>query len=222
MITIIDRCEQKYFLTNDKYVELMNRIKEKLTKDLYFSETIYNIYFDNDNYELISRSLEKPEYKEKIRLRCYEEIKSDSKVFLEIKKKFYSHTNKRRVAMTYYDYQNYYEKGLLPNCDKQIMKEIDYCFKNYHLHPKIKIQYDRLSYSLKEDNNFRITFDNNVKYNFDIYEKCSDLLFSNGYIMEFKSFNGIPIWLNKILLELEIFPTSYSKVGKIFEKKGVI
>ena len=38
--------------------------------------------------------------------------------------------------------------------------------------------------------------------------------------MEVKSLNGLPIWFNKILTELKIYPTSYSKINKIYAKIG--
>ena len=63
-ITIIDRMEQKYFISFEKFNKLMNLIKDKLVKDKYFDERIYNIYFDNDEYDLIIKSLDKPVYKE--------------------------------------------------------------------------------------------------------------------------------------------------------------
>ena len=59
-ITVIDREEQKYFLSIKQYNELISLLKEELVEDLYFKETIYNIYFDNDSFELINRSLDKP------------------------------------------------------------------------------------------------------------------------------------------------------------------
>ena len=220
MISIIDRCEQKYLLSEQKFQDFMHKMVDKMEKDKYFSETIYNIYFDNDEYELINKSLEKPEYKEKIRLRSYDMVNDNSLVFLEIKKKYLSHTNKRRVIISYKDYLDFINNGIIPNCDKQIMNEIKYCFYKYHLKPKIKIKYDRLSFYLKDDINFRITFDNNIRFNtkkdFNDYSD-DNLLFKEGYIMEIKTFNGIPLWFNKILTELEIFPTSYSKVGKVYE-----
>ena len=226
MISIIDRCEQKYFLSNEKYNRILNLIKDKVEKDKYFFETIYNIYFDNEDFELIDKSMSKPLYKEKIRLRSYDIATDDKEVFLEIKKKYDDHTNKRRIIISYMDYLNYLNNNVIPKCNKQIMMEIDYCFKKYHLKPKIKVRYDRLSYYLKEDVNFRITFDNNIRYNLnnlDLSIKEDDnLLFSDGYIMEIKTFKGIPLWFNKILSELKIYPTSYSKVGKIMEKEGRI
>ena len=211
---IIDRLEQKYFLNNEQFDKLLRLINNNLEKDKYFKERIYNIYFDNDDYEMINHSIDKPIYKEKIRLRSYN--KDSDEVFLEIKKKYFDNSNKRRITLNYTDYLNNHL-----DTSNQIAKELNYYFNKYNLKPKIKVNYDRLSYYLKEDSSFRITFDNNIKYSFDnlnLYqEDKSKLLFNKGYIMEFKTFNGIPLWLNDILNQLKIYPTSFSKVGKIYE-----
>ena len=222
-ITIIDRTEQKYFVSEDNYQKLMTLLNDKLTKDIYFKERICNIYFDNDNYELISTSLDKPTYKEKVRLRSYNKPKENTTVFLEIKKKYKGKGNKRRIELNYSEALNYIEKGIIPNnINKQIMNEIDYIFKKYNLKPKISLTYDRYSYYLNEDNSFRITFDYNIKYdNKELYlsnlENANSLL-KEGYIMELKLQNGIPLWFSKILNELKIYPTSFSKVGKAYTK----
>ena len=163
---------------------------------------------------MINHSIDKPIYKEKIRLRSYN--KDSNEIFLEIKKKYFDNSNKRRITLNYSDYLNNQI-----DTNNQISKELNYYFNKYNLKPKIKVNYDRLSYYLKEDSSFRITFDNNIKYSFNdlnLYqEDKSKLLFNKGYIMEFKTFNGIPLWLNEILNKLKIYPTSFSKVGKIYE-----
>ncbi len=211
---IIDRLEQKYFLNNEQFNNLLKLINNNLEKDKYFKERIYNIYFDNNDYEMINHSIDKPIYKEKIRLRSYN--KDSNEVFLEIKKKYFDNSNKRRITLNYNDYLNNHL-----DTNNQIAKELNYYFNKYNLKPKIKVNYDRISYYLKEDSSFRITFDNNIKYSFDnlnLYqEDKSKLLFNKGYIMEFKTFNGMPLWLNDILNKLKIYPTSFSKVGKIYE-----
>lgn len=222
-ITIIDRTEQKYYVSEDNYQKLMTLLNNKLTKDIYFKERIYNIYFDNDNYELISTSLDKPTYKEKVRLRSYNKPKDNTTVFLEIKKKYKGKGNKRRIELNYSEALNYIEKGIIPNnINKQIMNEIDYIFKKYNLKPKISLTYDRYSYYLNEDNSFRITFDYNIKYdNKELYLsnlENSNTLLKEGYIMELKLQNGIPLWFSKILNELQIYPTSFSKVGIAYTK----
>ena len=158
-------------------------------------------------------------------MRSYYKTNNDTNIFLEIKKKYEDNSNKRRVIISYKDYLDYINKCVIPKCDKQIMCEIDYCFKKYKLKPKIKLVYDRLAYNLKDDNSFRITFDTNVRYNLNNFDFNNDedtMFMNDGYIMEIKTFNGIPLWLNKVLNKLNIYPTSYSKVGKIYERERII
>ena len=194
---IIDRYEQKYYLSNNQFKELINKLNKYIVKDKYFNETIYNIYFDNDYFDLINKSMEKPLYKEKVRMRSYYKTNFDTKVFLEIKKKYKSNSNKRRVIINYKEYLDYINKSIIPNCDKQIMSEINYCFEKNNLKPKIKLIYDRLAYNLKDDYSFRITFDTNIRYNLcemDFNNNDKDIMFmDSGYIMEIKTFKGIPI-----------------------------
>ena len=184
MHSVISRYEVKYCISFDTYHKLMNSINEYLVRDKYYYETIYNLYFDNDYFELINNSIDKPIY-------------------------------------NYKDYLNYIKSGIIPKCDKQIISEIDYCFKKYSLKPMIKIVYDRYAYKLKIDDEFRITFDTNIRYNLDEldFNSDNDIMFMNdGYIMEIKTYNGIPIWLKDVLDSLNIYPMSYSKVGEILKE----
>ena len=118
MNTIIDRFEIKYLLNKCDYNLLINKMKDFLVKDKYFKETIYNIYFDSDDYILINRSLDKPIYKEKIRMRSYDKTNDSTNIFLEIKKKYIKNSNKRRVVISYKDYLDYINYGIIPKCDK--------------------------------------------------------------------------------------------------------
>ena len=220
---IFRRVEKKYFLTEKQYKLLLNQIEKYLVADSHGFSTISNIYFDNDSNDLIIASNEKPIYKEKFRLRGYGNIHLDSKVYLEIKKKYKSIVNKRRITLTLNEFYNYYNNGITP-IDNQIMKEIDYCFKNYQLKPKLLLIYDRIAYYSKHDNNLRITFDLNIRSRRDnLYlEKNynNQLLFDyNYYVMEIKTLNAMPLWLVQTLSNLKIYPTSFSKYGTIYRKE---
>ena len=219
-ITIIDRMEQKYFISSEKYNKLMSLINDKLVKDKYFDERIYNVYFDNDEYDLIIKSLDKPVYKEKIRLRSYSKANLNTRVFLEVKKKFDGHGNKRRVDINYLEAKNYIDKNIIPDTNKQIMMELDYIFKKNDLKPKISLTYDRLSYAFKEDETYRITFDTNIRFSnkkLDLIDlDDEECLFDDGYIMEVKTLKGYPVWFINALSNLKIYPVSYSKVGEAY------
>ena len=77
------RVEKKYLLTKEKYELLISKIKNHITADKYDYSTICNVYFDNDNYDLITKSIEKPLYKEKLRIRSYGIPSKTDKYFLK-------------------------------------------------------------------------------------------------------------------------------------------
>ena len=81
MNDIFRRVEQKYLLNSSKKEELLKRIDKYIEKDEYYQSKICNIYFDNDNNELISRSLDKPKFKMKVRLRSYNTPKLNDYVY---------------------------------------------------------------------------------------------------------------------------------------------
>ena len=220
---VIRRKEIKYILTLDQYNKLMERIGDKIEKDQYFKSTICNIYFDTDNDDLIIKSIEKPRYKEKIRLRSYVIPKLDTEVFLEIKKKLKGEVYKRRIKIKLKDFYKYIESGELSNEKEQITKELDYSFKYYDLKPRIYLAYDRLSYYDKDSEDFRITFDMNIRSRKDDlrleHGDKGDLLFEDGsIIMETKTLGSYPLWFVKVLSELKIYSQSFSKYGSIYTK----
>lgn len=80
------RHEVKYLITINQYINLMNYLSDKVEKDVFYKSTIYNVYYDTDNFELIRKSIEKPIYKEKLRIRSYDKTTLDSSVYVELKK----------------------------------------------------------------------------------------------------------------------------------------
>lgn len=225
-MNVFRRVEQKYILSKKQYELLQDIIKSKFKKDKYYKSKIYNLYFDNSSNDMIINSIEKPLYKEKIRVRSYNEVKNkDDIVYLEMKQKYKSIVYKRRVMMTLFEYNKYIRSGKVSKKDGQIMKEIDYYIKYYKANPYVYVAYDRLSYYDIDDINFRITFDNNLRYRFDdlgLYDsKLDKKYFDNDmYIMEVKSMNNLPLWFVEVLSLNKIYPQSFSKVGNIYVKEG--
>ena len=220
---VFNRTEKKYLLNKTKVEELIKKISPYIKSNKYPYSKICNIYFDTENKELIRKSIEKPIYKEKVRVRSYGVPDKKDKVFLEIKKKFKGVVTKRRVAVTLKEVYEYLENGTFPEADKQIFKEIDYCFKRHNLIPSIYISYERYSYQGKENKDLRITFDTNIiSRDYDLrLEKGNygtNLIDNETYIMEIKSIDSMPLWLTHALADLEIYPTSFSKYGKIYQK----
>lgn len=220
---IFQRVEQKYVLTKDQKENLLKEIDEHIEKDKYFESTICNIYFDTKNNDLIINSLEKPTFKEKLRLRSYGTPNIYSDVFLEIKEKYKGIVGKRRIKLKLKDFYSYLKKKKYDETN-QIMKEINYYFEFHKLKPSIFIGYDRQSYKGIEDAELRITFDNNLRSRKDNlmleYGDFGELFFDDDtYIMEIKTLGAMPLWLVRALSELKIYPTSFSKYGSIYKKE---
>ncbi len=216
---IFKRVEKKYLLTKEQYEYLTNAISPYMSVDQYGETEIRNIYFDNNDNELIETSLKKPEYKEKLRLRSYGVPKPDSTVFFEIKKKYRGVVYKRRISMKLREAYGYIATGELPeHLIGNIPVEIDYMVRRYRLYPKAFISYRRTAYAGKTDPDLRITFDRDItsRYSDVRLESTapgSKLLPEEHYLMEIKIPGAMPLWLAHVLSEKNIFPHSFSKFG---------
>ena len=215
-----ERVEKKYRLDQKQYESFFDAASERIHMDEYGLHTIRNIYYDTPDHELIRRSLDKPRYKEKFRLRGYGEVQEDSIVFLEIKKKYQGIVYKRREQLSLGQARNYLEEGSRLGQRSQILKEIDYFFERYHPKPMLYLAYDREAYVGNENEELRIIIDRNIRSRSHRLELSYDgecrLLNQGKYLMEIKAADAYPIWLAKLLSELEIFPVSFSKYGAVY------
>lgn len=232
-IKIFDRVEKKYVIDAEQKKQLMRTISRKMSRDKYHKSKVMNIYFDTDNFDLIIKSIEKPEFKEKLRARSYGGF---DKVFLEIKTKIKGKDAnvgyKRRVLITRKDYDKLVagkktiielaNQKIEEKSDAQIAKEVDYLINHFDLKPKILVYYDRTSY--KGEDNLRITFDEELKYrdkNLKFTKSAKDNHYfynEKNIIMEIKADGVMPLWLTKALSAAKAYPCSFSKIGKIYEQ----
>ncbi len=215
------RYEIKYLITINQYINLMNYLSDKVEKDVFYKSTIYNVYYDTDNFELIRKSIEKPIYKEKLRIRSYDKTTLDSSVYVELKKKYDHIVYKRREKIAYKYVLN---NSFLEGAETQIYKEIKY-FNDFYggLTPKMFLSYEREAYYFKDDKQIRITFDTNIKYrteNVNLLPSISDikLLPNNFVLMELKVPFSIPYDLTKYLSSEKIFKTPFSKYGTAYKQ----
>lgn len=212
------RIEKKYRITKAEKDALIARISEHLIPDPHKNSTVCSLYLDTPNFLLIRNSIEAKTYKEKLRLRSYGTPTENSRVFLEIKKKFMGVVYKRRIATTLKKAQDYLENGAKPE-SSQIMNEIDYAMSFYDKpKPKMLVAYEREAYYIKNMPNLRLTFDSNVRYRSDRLDlaKGDDgkrIISNDEYILEVKTDGSMPIWLSHTLDELSILPSSFSKYG---------
>ncbi len=234
---VFDRVEKKYLISKKQKKEILKEVQKNMEKDGYFKSGVMNIYFDTDNFDLIVKSIDNPDFKEKLRARSYEGY---GKVFLEIKTKMkqkeYRVGHKRRFLITHKDYQKLVagkktalelaEQMIKTNNDLQIAKEVDYILNYFDLKPRILVYYDRESYVSSDG--LRITFDENLSYrdtDLSFIKKSSDKKYfkdDKNIIMEVKAHGVMPLWLVKLLSKEQAYPVQFSKIGKIYEliKKG--
>lgn len=220
------RVEKKYLLTKEQSQELFSLLGDRAVLDDYGLHTICNIYFDTESHELIRRSIDKPVYKEKLRLRSYGIPTEDSTVYLELKKKWKGTVYKRRIEMPLHTAKDYLEQGVYPEqYDCQILQEIDYALHYYPLQPSLFLAYDRQAYYLAEQNGVRFTVDRRIRSREDALDLLAgdegELLFDEDIrVLELKASAALPKWFVSLLSELQIYPNSFSKYGSIYKEKN--
>lgn len=221
--TIFKRYELKYILTKKQKEKLLQAMEPYMALDKYGRTTIRNIYFDTDNYRLIRRSIEKPTYKEKLRIRSYRKAGPDTPVFVELKKKYNGIVYKRRIALPEKDAINWVCARNSCDVQSQITDEIDYFLDYYgNLHPMVFLSYEREAFYAKDESDFRVTFDERILCRQTNLSLESDIggnliLDKDLTLMEIKCSGGIPLWMTEVLSSEKIYKTSYSKYGTAYQ-----
>ena len=215
------RVEKKYLLDVSQYEKLMELLKDHVVPDKFFESDIQSIYYDTNKFQLIRRSIEKPLYKEKLRVRSYKPAEGDDMVFVELKKKYDGTVFKRRTEAKADEVLKD-----IRHCefkDKQVGEEIRYALQFYdELKPAIYIGCKRSSYAAKDDERLRITFDSDIRYRLKhlaLKPDEGDKPVTDKVVMELKVSQAMPLWLTEILDEVHAYPRGFSKVGTAFLKE---
>ncbi|HIU07873.1 MAG TPA: polyphosphate polymerase domain-containing protein [Candidatus Limiplasma pullistercoris] len=221
---VFERVERKFLLTPAQYAGLMRTLPEYMQADQYGESTILSLYLDTEDSLLIRRSLEKPVYKEKLRLRSYGVPGDTDNVFLEVKKKVRGVVYKRRICLPLAQAMECLAQGSVPAAGGQIGREIAYMLRRYRLRPAVLLAYDRTAYAELEPspNRLRITIDRDIRsrqtdLDLRLGSAGESLLAPGMRLMEIKTAHAIPLWLCAALDQNEIRPTSFSKYGRVYE-----
>ncbi len=223
-ILTMQRYELKYILDENQTAFLREKLKGHMEVDAYGLTSIASLYYDTPDYRLIRTSIEKPLFKEKIRLRSYGLAKKGATVFLELKRKAYGIVYKRRVATTEEAVERFFNYEGDVCADGQIAREIAY-FRGYYkkLVPSCLIIYDRTAY-FERDGDLRLTIDLNPRYRVERLDLSSDmmgtpLLLEGSSVLEVKVQQAIPLWLSEILTQGKIYKGSFSKYGEAYKQQ---
>lgn len=160
---IFKRYELKYQLTPQQKQAVLEAVEPYMALDEYGRSTIRNIYFDTDNYLLARHSIEHPAYKEKLRVRSYQQAAAETPVFVELKKKYDSVVYKRRLTIPKGQAMDWLTGKEEPPVQTQIAREVEY-FRSYYktLAPRVYLSYEREAYFSRDGGDFRVTFDENI------------------------------------------------------------
>lgn len=216
-----ERIEKKYFLSRSQYEDLLPEISKIMVQDNHQNSEVRSVYFDCSNFTLIRHSVEKPYYKEKLRIRSYGIPTVDSEIYVEIKKKLAGTVYKRRAPI---QYKSYLENGFSAIQDFQIRNEI-LSFWNFYrdLRPVCLVVCSRTSWHDQSISDLRVTFDENLRYSsksprLDNCDETEPFFQTDRILMEIKLTGAMPLWLARLLSKYEIYPVSFSKYGYIYEK----
>lgn len=220
-----NRLEKKFLLTEEQFLRIKEEIDKRFDPDEYGKTTICNLYYDTPDFLLITRSIEKPVYKEKLRLRTYGIPTNDSIGFIEVKKKYNGIVYKRRITMPLEKALKFLADEIDVDEPTQISNEFKYFIRFYQnrLAPRFYVSYDRSAFFCKDDREFRITFDRNLtwrNYDLDLTKgSYGEQLLPEGHVlMEVKVPSALPLWLVNILSNEKIYTRSFSKVGNAFTR----
>ena len=213
-----ERYEKKYRLTKAQQRLILNGMRDRMQADKFGRYTICNIYYDTDDWQLIRASIEKPVYKEKLRVRSYGVQGDDGKVFVELKKKYDGVVYKRRITAAPGTAKEFLNGEISGEEFGQIGREIEWFQSFYSAVPKVFIGYDRLAFAGIEQPELRITFDTDIRYrttelDLRMGNHGAPVLPHNEVLMEIKIPGVCPMWLSELLSEAGAFPTSFSKIG---------
>lgn len=238
---VFAREEKKYVLSAEQYRAIRKTIESHLVPDEFGFSQVRSLYFDTPEFSLIEHSLDKPRYKEKLRVRVYGEPSDTTQAFVEIKKKYEGIVYKRRVSMTLAGAQAYlagmaYEEACcrFPLLDEladeqslsqrsiQIAREIDFFREHYaRLAASMLVVCERSAFGDPDGGELRITFDECIgahpfAENLSEVDRCVPLTADGEVIMEVKNAGPLPFWLVDCLSDMHAYPQTFSKYGTAY------
>jgi hypothetical protein len=176
--SVFARREEKYLLAAGVRENMLALLGNALETDGRGMTRIGSLYLDTPDDLLIRRSVEKPDFREKLRVRTYGRVRDGSHpAFFEIKRKYLGTVYKRRVRMTLREARRFVERGAMPPSsyqgdaacvvlNRQILEELRWTLVRYGtLGPSLYVEYERCAYTYRvEGASLRLTIDSNVCY----------------------------------------------------------
>jgi hypothetical protein len=226
MITNLKRQEFKYYITDKDVIFLRENLSKFMQIDRNSNKNneykITTVYFDSLMSDSLNEKLDGINYREKFRIRMYEDdtsslkFESKQRVDTVIKKKSYKINKEEAKQLLNCNYD------FLLTKNSSFLKEAYVKFKSKGFSPSVIVGYDREAYTLPYGE-IRITFDKNLRtYNtntniFDTKFGSIPIFTNSMQILEVKFNSDIPDHIKKILSYTNASRSAISKF--VFSKK---
>ena len=216
------RKEIKYLLSPAQFSAVRAETEARCEWDRYPTATVTSLYYDTPDSLLIRRSIEKPVYKEKLRVRVYGAATEDATAYVEIKKKYEGIVYKRRVGLNVREAAAWL-RGETRRAYTQIEREIE-CFLDFYktLAPAMLIACERDSFLSPADGDLRITFDRTIRFRQSDLSLLSgtrgELLLEQGTVL-MEAPGTLPDWFIRMLSGNGVVPSGFSKYGAAYQKR---
>ena len=213
------RQEYKFFIKSEDIYLIKNQLAFILLLDNncknFIPYTITSVYFDTPEDDELFDKLNGVRFREKYRLRFYNERKNKAK--FEVKRKKENLIEKLSIEINQFDFTKLLEGDFTCLKKYQELEYISYKMKYKLYKPKAVVRYDRLAFRLPI-NNIRVTLDLNLRSSglFSTYIehdiKAGLRLMPVGHdILEVKYSDNIPDFLHSILSSYSLKRSSISK-----------
>jgi VTC domain len=226
------RSEYKYLVPNDVLAELRAQLAPFMVVDRHGRDleekgyTVRSLYFDTASLKYYHEKKAGINERKKLRIRAYNDLRGDSQLFLEIKRKVGRKVRKNRAPVQYEnllplfvtgDVDRFVQSSSRYPDAKDDARRFFYHLLRYNLRPTHLTSYEREAFLGRFDATLRITFDRNLRGGSylsltDIFRE-SELLhvFSDHFILEVKYNTRFPGWLRHLLAQYDLRNRALSK-----------
>ncbi|NLF40694.1 polyphosphate polymerase domain-containing protein [bacterium] len=225
------RYELKYFLPYDRIDDLLAWTRPYVTPDINAKceekgrpfYVVQSVYMDSVALRLYGEKVDGMRDRRKFRVRSYCVPGPDTSVSLEIKYRANTQVMKDRVfiPLKYADAVRNKEMPLgelaLPLPKQKPAERFFYYSHLWDLVPITTVIYDRIPFTGREDENVRLTIDQNLRA---ADQRGASRLFENltveavplpGAILELKFDRLMPVWMRELVRHFDIYQESISK-----------
>lgn len=222
------RFEFKYYLSKSTADKLIPALISFMDWDPYVqkgkqgshSYKVTSLYYDTYDFSCFWDKESGIADRKKLRLRFYNNLTTESDIFVEIKRKQDALVVKDRVAFGY-------SKDIILKLDEKLkqmlaikphdefLHELFWFKKRNNLSPKLCVSYDRKALVGRKNKNFRVTFDYNMKAWFSSHLNPgmhhTKNIFPEGVTLELKYNNILPSWFHRIIQRYQLQRLAFSK-----------